>query len=213
MKPVLAALAVVALGAGGVLLAGEDAPALAELKAQLKRELKAEILAELRSDLPWLDGCGQRTGRGRNRAAGPGRGRRAGCRLQTTGAVRATPAYVARLQEALQREYRALSHYEAATAAFPGVRRFANLARAERCHADAIRTLIEKLGAKPLADATTKTAAPRTAAEADAAAAAIEAEVIDFYAQLLEDCPDPNILPVLERIQAANRRHLAAVGQ
>ena len=37
--------------------------------------------------------------------------------------------------------------------------------------------------------------------------------MIKIYAGLIEDCPDPALLPMLENIQAANRRHLNAVSR
>ncbi|MCC6783762.1 MAG: ferritin-like domain-containing protein [Planctomycetes bacterium] len=121
-----------------------------------------------------------------------------------------TAAYVERLQLALALESNARREYEAAAAAF-AVPRFANLARAERRHEEAIRGLIATLGGTPQEATATFDRAVSDLADATARATAIESQVLAVYAGLIADSPDPAVTAVLERIQTANRRHLAAV--
>ncbi len=138
------------------------------------------------------------------------RGKDVGAPAGRTTTEPVTAAYVERLQLALALESDARREYEAAAAAF-AVPRFANLARAEQRHEEAIRGLIASLGGTPKAATATAGRAGPDLANATARAVAIETHVIAVYAGLIADSPDPAVTAVLERIQMANRRHLAAV--
>ena len=90
--------------------------------------------------------------------------------------------------------------------------RYTNLAAAEARHAKAIEALITWLGGtveeEESAEPAGEVPAPVEPAEP---CADLERRVIETYATLIETSPDPAVTAVLERIQAANRRHLAAV--
>ncbi len=119
--------------------------------------------------------------------------------------------YVERLQQALAIEIESRLWYDAAAKAV-GLRRYANLARAEQHHETAIRALITKLGAEPREPKPSAIEPVTDRAQADAHCAAIERKVIELYRSLIADCPDDTMRPVLEHIQVANHRHLAVVG-
>ncbi|MEN8150345.1 MAG: DUF2202 domain-containing protein [Planctomycetota bacterium] len=123
----------------------------------------------------------------------------------------ASKEYLARLQATLEEELYARDYYRAAFDALDGYRRFGNLSRAEQNHADAIQKAIVRLGGKPVNRQTRKIAVPDTVEAADSECEAVEKKVIEIYAGLIADCPDEIVKKSLERIQEANRRHLAAV--
>jgi len=150
--------------------------------------------------------------RGGKRGAPRGGG---GCAAELTGTtqVKNIPqTYLTRLQSTVEKELYARDYYKAAAAALPGVRRFANLAKAEQNHADAIAAAIRYLRGTPSMKPTIKVVVPKTVAEADAECRKIELMVIDIYKGLIKDSPDPKVTKVLQRIQSSNYRHLAAVG-
>lgn len=119
------------------------------------------------------------------------------------------PALVTQLQGVLADEYLARDFYLAAAERFGG-RQFANLARAEQHHVDALTRLLRAAGATPVVGPTTTVERPADLAGALASAEAIEREVIAAYEVLLAADTDPAVHRVFENIQAANRRHLAA---
>lgn len=123
--------------------------------------------------------------------------------------VELAPGLVTQLQGALADEYLARDFYQAAAERFGG-RQFANLARAEQHHVDALSRLLRAAGQTPVVGPTEAVERPADLAGALASAAAIEREVIAAYEVLLAADTDPAVHRVFENIQAANRRHLAA---
>jgi rubrerythrin len=121
-------------------------------------------------------------------------------------------AYLALLQDALRGELYAQAYYQAAAEAFPGARRFQNLARAESRHAQAVGQAVQVLGGTPVSEHGGKIVAPATLADAESEGQKIERQVIERFEVLIRDCPDPAIKPILENLQAANYRHLRAMG-
>ncbi len=110
------------------------------------------------------------------------------------------------LQRALAAEYFARDFYRAANARFED-RRFANLARAEQHHIDAMTAVVAAAGAVPATTAGREVKLPETLSATEEAAAALERTMIATYDTLLARVDD-GPRPVLERIQRANRRHL-----
>ena len=121
-------------------------------------------------------------------------------------------AYVARLQDALRGELYAHAYYLAAAEAFPGTRRFQNLARAESRHAKAVGQAIQMLGRAPVTAHGHELVSPATVADAESEGQKIERQVIARFEALIKDCPDAAIKTLLEPLQAANHRHLRAMG-
>jgi hypothetical protein len=159
------------------------------------------------------------TGRRNGRFGGRGTGRGQVCLpddCALTLEARATPPqaesdYLARLARVHADELEARATYEQLAEA-TGMRRYANLAAAEARHATAIEALITWLGGtvldEPQSEAPDDSPDPAASAEP---CADLERRVIESYAMLIETSPDPAVTAVLERIQTANRRHLAAV--
>lgn len=114
-----------------------------------------------------------------------------------------------RLQKALAHEFRARDFYRAAAQRFE-VRRYGNLATAEQHHVDALTAVIVAAGAKPVTDAGVAIEVPTTIAATDARAEELERDMIAIYRELIASVDDQSVRAVLERIQAANFRHLAA---
>jgi bacterioferritin (cytochrome b1) len=148
-------------------------------------------------------GKGKQAGKGNDASQGP----------ELNGRTTATvPApYLKRLQSILGEELYARDYYQAASKAF-GARKFANLSRAEQRHADAIASAIHYLGGKPVLSHSRPIVVPKTAAESERVCQDIEKLVIKEYKGLIQDCPDPALLKMLNSIQSANQRHLQAVG-
>lgn len=121
-------------------------------------------------------------------------------------------AFVARLQDALRGELYAHAYYLAAAEAFPGARRFQNLARAEARHAKAVGQAIQMLGGTPVTAHGHQLVPPATADDAENEGQKIERQVIARFEALIRDCPDAAIKTLLEQLQAANYRHLRAMG-
>lgn len=119
---------------------------------------------------------------------------------------------MALLKSALEDELYARDYYLAAAKALPGVRRFANLARAEQNHADMVAAMIRALGGQPDLERTRAVETPETLAAADTECRKIENHVIEAYARLIKEAPADPIRTALSRIQTSNQRHLAAVG-
>ena len=151
-----------------------------------------------------------RRGRGRGGRRGGGGGGGGGGGAQPV--KPATAKYLSRLQVALESELYARDYYAAAAKALPGVRRFSNLTQAEANHAAAITSAITKFGGKPVQQQKVAIVAPKSVEQADAHCTEIELYVIEMYKGLIKDCPDEGIKKKLKRIQAANFRHLQAVG-
>ena len=181
-------------------------------------------------------GCGRGQGKGKGKGKGPARGRRdpgnrgqaspgqdQGRRVSNStccggcagSAVSAAPTvsldYLRRLQATLEEELFARDFYAAAARA-TGMQRHRNLARAEEHHAQAIATAIESLGGQAVREHGRELPDGSDPAQADRVSREIEQRVIEVYTGLIEDCPDPDLLPILRNIQAANHRHLQAVG-
>ena len=132
------------------------------------------------------------------------------------GTAKLPEAYLKRLQTAWLAEIEAQNHYLAAQAQVGG-RIYANLARAEGNHARAIASILRSQGLSQDLPQPNKAQVPAAGTKLDATRAQahgieIEKQVIQFYADLIKDCPDPTILPILKNIQAANQRHLRALG-
>jgi len=161
-------------------------------------------------------GKGDGQGKGKGKGKGKGQGNGQGAQLNNAVAVNATmtapAAYIQRLQSALEDELYAHDVYTSASGAH-NARRYQNLARAEQRHANAIAAAIRSLGGEPVLEHKQTIDAATTTVAADKTCEEIELHVIKIYAGLIEDCPDPALLPMLENIQAANRRHLNAVSR
>ena len=114
-----------------------------------------------------------------------------------------------RLQKALVQEFRSRDFYRAAAQRFE-LRRYTNLASAEQRHVDALTAVIAAAGAKPVTEAVDAIEVPATTAVTDARAEQLERDTIEIYRELIEHVDDQKVRAVLERIQAANFRHLAA---
>lgn len=119
-------------------------------------------------------------------------------------------AYVERLQDILADELYAQEFYSVAASDTRG-HRYANLAAAEGRHAAAISSAIRTLGGQPIVAHGRRIGAVESQAAADGTCREIELKVIELYKGLIKDCPDPRLVPVLERLQEANYRHLSAV--
>lgn len=119
--------------------------------------------------------------------------------------------YLKTLQSTLERELYARDYYTAAAQALNGPPRFGNLALAEQKHANAVANMITFLGGTPVLAHNIPVVVPATVAEADAVCEQVELFVIDVYKRLINACPDPALLPVLNNIQASNYAHLDAV--
>ncbi|MEZ5974565.1 MAG: ferritin-like domain-containing protein [Planctomycetota bacterium] len=129
-----------------------------------------------------------------------------------TAPVSATVAmYIRRLQTTLESELYARDYYAAAYIAL-GLQRFNNLTGAEQNHANAVAGMIQYLGGVPVMAHNYTVVPPTTIDEADGVCIQIELHVIDVYAGLIADCPDPALLPILNNIQASNLSHLNSVG-
>ena len=175
----------------------------------------------------WQPGQGQCVPRGSGRPGRPGPGAgftRPGNRAQpqwdcpanaiagqTTRVVEVPAKYLDRLQQTLEKELYARDFYVAA-AGNSGTLPFDNLSSAEQNHADRIADAIRFLGGTPVKPQTAELPDYISWNLASEHCQEIEIEVIEVYKELIRDCPDPILVPLLERIQAANYRHLAAVG-
>lgn len=113
------------------------------------------------------------------------------------------------LQRTLADEHFARDFYEAANKRFGG-RRFANLARAEQHHIDALSGILTAAGTEPVTAAGREVALPTTLAATEQAAARLEETMIATYDTLLARVDDASVRPTLEHIQQANHRHLEA---
>ncbi|MFH0946078.1 MAG: ferritin-like domain-containing protein [Planctomycetota bacterium] len=119
--------------------------------------------------------------------------------------------YLERLQGTLEKELAARDAYSAA-AKQTGFRRYDNLSRAEQNHVDSVSNLIRYLGGEPDARQPGLDQTDTQQDLSDLQFQEIERDFIRAYEGLIRDCPDPEILLVLERIQQANDRHLTVVG-
>jgi hypothetical protein len=160
-------------------------------------------------------GCtGQRRGgAGRPTMMVPGGGPGPGTGTGTPPPV-VTPLYrdfIKRLNDTLAEELYAHDYYDAAYKAL-GTKVFKNLSNAETNHANAVASMIIQLGGTPDFTPSHAVTVPTTVAEADAECIAIELMVIDVYKGLINDAPVRSLLGPLNNIQAANYKHLAAVG-
>tara|TARA_R110002096_G_scaffold358_18_gene2165 strand:- start:326 stop:1423 length:1098 start_codon:yes stop_codon:yes gene_type:complete len=161
--------------------------------------------------------AGKGKGPGKGNGLGKGKGAMAKGSCQDTsidvGRTTATApaAYLKRLQSILAEELFARDYYQAASKSLGG-RRFGNLSRAEQRHADAIASAIRSLGGKPVLSHGRSIVPAKTMAESERVCRDIEKLVIKEYKGLIQDCPDPALLKVLNNIQSANLRHLRAVG-
>lgn len=165
---------------------------------------------------------GRVRGNARQRLGGPGQqgGFRAracvdvvppSCSTAATPSV-LSPEAVALLQDTLAEEYYARDFYLAAAKRFAD-RRFANLARAEQNHVDALSRLVRTADAEPVLDAGRTVEMPDDLAQAQQRAEALERQMIAAYDVLLALDTNPPARAAFERIQAANRRHLVAAGR
>ncbi|MBM4060171.1 MAG: hypothetical protein FJ265_03605 [Planctomycetes bacterium] len=146
--------------------------------------------------------------RGPSARTGAGQQRRVRAATPMAG-ITVPAALLDQLQGTLASEYEARDFYRAAAGRF-GDRRFANLARAEQHHVDALTRLLRAAGAEPVTSAKHELQLPDSRAEAATAAERIERDVIAAYEVLLAADVDAATRQVFERIQAANQRHLAA---
>lgn len=121
------------------------------------------------------------------------------------------PETIALVQGTLADEIHARDYYLAAADRFAD-RRFANLARAEQRHVDALSRLVRMAGAEPTASASGSVQLPEDVASVEVTAQQIERSMIAAYDVLLAVDTIPSVRTTFERIQAANRRHLAAAG-
>jgi rubrerythrin len=168
-------------------------------------------------------GNGMRNGQGRGAGNGMrnGRGRGAGNGAAVSsgglaGTAKLPEAYLKRLHTAWLTEIEAQNHYLAAQAQVGG-RIYTNLARAEGNHARALASILRSQGLRQDRPQPNKAQVPAAGTKLDAPRAQahgikIEKQVILVYANLIKDCPDPTIRPILKNIQAANQRHLRALG-
>lgn len=132
------------------------------------------------------------------------------CVTATTPAL--APATVALLQGTLADEFYARDFYSAAAKRFSD-RRFANLARAEQNHVDALSRLVRMANAEPVVDAGRAVELPDDLAQVQERAEEIERQMIAAYDVLLALDTNPPARTTFEHIQAANRRHLLAAGR
>lgn len=116
------------------------------------------------------------------------------------------------LQRTLANEYFARDLYRAANERFAD-RRFANLARAEQHHIDAVTAILTAAGTEPVTTSGREIRLPDTLRAAEEAAADQERTMIADYDALLARVDDAAVRPTLERIQLANRRHLDATSR
>lgn len=119
------------------------------------------------------------------------------------------PALLEQLQTTLASELYAHEFYLAAAQRFGG-RRYANLARAERNHAEALARVVRSAGGEPVVAPGCSVELPEDLAGAAAAAVQIERSMIAAYEALLANQRAAALQPMLLQIQTANRRHLAA---
>ena len=164
-------------------------------------------------------GQGMRNGMGPGQGMRNGRGLGPGAAAQpgTLAGTKILPeAYLKRIHTAWLSEIQAQNHYLAASKQVGG-RIYQNLARAEGNHARALASILRSQGLRQDPVPAVEKEGQAVPVVLDSSKAQlrgieIEKEVIKFYADLIKDCPDPGIRPILENIQAANHRHLRALG-
>ena len=140
-------------------------------------------------------GKGQGKGQGTGKGQGKGQGAQLNNAVALNASVTAPAAYIQRLQSALEDELFAHDVYTSASEA-NNARRYQNLARAEQRHANAIAAAIRSLGGEPVLEHKQTVGAATTTVAADKTCEEIELHVIKIYAGLIEDCPDPALLPI-----------------
>ncbi|MCB9878029.1 MAG: hypothetical protein H6835_10550 [Planctomycetes bacterium] len=116
---------------------------------------------------------------------------------------------VTQLQGTLADEFLARDVYRAAAARF-GLPRFTNHERAEEHHIAALTATLRSAGVQPVTSAGRSVALPTTLELTEQRIAELEADMIRAYDRLLQMGRDTVLVPMLENIQAANRRHLVA---
>lgn len=118
----------------------------------------------------------------------------------------------AAMDEALDDEYKARATYRKVIETFGQVRPFINIVESEGRHISALCSLYETFGLTPPDDPWAgNVAAPSSLAEACRAAVQGEIENAEMYERLLANVSDPDVIHVLERLQAASRdNHLPA---
>ena len=118
----------------------------------------------------------------------------------------------AAMDEALDDEYKARATYRKVIEAFGQIRPFINIVESEGRHISALYSLYETFGLTPPDDPWAgNVPAPSSLAEACRAAVQGEIENAEMYERLLADVSDPEVIHVLERLQAASRdNHLPA---
>lgn len=129
------------------------------------------------------------------------------CNSQRATAGKLPATLVAQLQGTLADEFLARDFYRAAAERFGG-RRFANHQRAEQNHIAALTDVLRAAGAEPVTAAGHIEALPATVAATQQRIAELERDMIQAYDRLLEMAANTSLVPLLENIQAANRRHL-----
>jgi hypothetical protein len=75
-----------------------------------------------------------------------------------------------------------------------------------------VAAMIRGLGGQPDLERTRAVEEPASLAAADLECQKIEKHVIELYARLIKEAPADQVRTALDRIQASNHRHLAAVG-
>lgn len=122
------------------------------------------------------------------------------------------PASQAAMDEALDDEYKARATYRKVIETFGQIRPFINIVESEGRHISALYSLYEAFGLTPPDDPWAgNVAAPSSLADACREAVKGEIENAEMYERLLADVSDPDVIRVLERLQAASRdNHLPA---
>lgn len=121
-------------------------------------------------------------------------------------------AEVAALCEALDDEFKAIATYDQVIADFGAIRPFVNIVEAERRHANALLSLLERYDVavphNPWADEV-----PRFSSLQEACLAGVEGEIENaaMYNRLIADTRHPDIIEVFKNLQRASQeRHLDA---
>ena len=118
----------------------------------------------------------------------------------------------AAMDEALDDEYKARATYRKVIETCGAIRPFINIVESEGRHISALCSLYDTFGLTPPDDPWAgNVAAPSSLAEACRAAVEGEIENAEMYERLLANVSDPDVVHVLERLQAASRdNHLPA---
>ncbi|MBL8733691.1 MAG: hypothetical protein JNN13_15070 [Planctomycetes bacterium] len=124
--------------------------------------------------------------------------------------VALSAALVTQLQGTLADEYLARDFYRAAADRFDR-RDYLNHVRAEENHIAALRRVLLAAGVEPVAAAGRTTEVPESVVATGQQIATLERDMIRAYDRLLDLAAGTDLVPMLQNIQQANRRHLAAV--